>query len=74
MLRILEKIARSPYLSLVSGIVLLVTAGWQIVSSFGEGGVGAHHGVAFYGLVQIIRSFPEIVYGAKDILPPEAAH
>ena len=74
MLGILEKIARNPYLSLVAGTVLLLTSGWEIVQSLGTLEVGAHHGVAFYGLLQMLRSIPEIAEGSKDIVEAKGAH
>jgi len=62
----LKKITQSPYLNLFSGVVLLLTAGYEIWNTFGESIIGAQHGVAVFSLVQIAKSIPEIMHGLKE--------
>ena len=67
MIALLRKIAENPYLNLISGLVLLATAGCEIVRTLGDGAIGAHHGVAFFGLTQIIQSLPHILHGTEQV-------
>ncbi|MCP4076209.1 MAG: hypothetical protein GY744_08490 [Gammaproteobacteria bacterium] len=63
----LKRIAESAYLNLASGIILVVTAGYEVVDLFGEAGIGVHHGVTIFGVVQIIKSIPEFTHGMKEL-------
>lgn len=63
----LKTIVNSPYLNLLSGVVLLATAGIEVFSSMDQGEVGAHHGVFLFGLIQIIKSFPEFFHAIEEI-------
>ena len=66
MLGPLKRFTESVYVNFVSGMVLLTTSGVEILESLEEG-VGAHHGVAIFALVNIIRIFPEIVHGSEQV-------
>lgn len=57
----------NPWLSLISGLVLLVTSGSEILETLESGSVGAHHGIAFLGLIQVIRSLPHILEGVAKM-------
>jgi hypothetical protein len=46
--------------------ILLLTAGYEIWERFGESGIGVHHGVAIFGLIQVVKSIPEIMHGLKE--------
>jgi len=61
----LKAIAENPYLSLISGIVLLITASIEIYDDAGE--IGAHHGIAFFAVTQIIAVFPHLIHSAKEL-------
>ena len=63
----LKRITHSPYLNFLSGVILLITAGYEVWESFGEISLGAHHGVAFFGIIQILKSIPEINHGLKEL-------
>jgi hypothetical protein len=67
MIRILQKITESPYLNLVSGLILLTTAGIEIFRTLDEGLIGAHHGVAIFGLIEIVKTLPEILHGTEEV-------
>ncbi|MGI1671314.1 MAG: hypothetical protein K6L74_13455 [Neptuniibacter sp.] len=62
----LKTIASSPYLNLFSGVVLIVTAGSEVFNTFNEGGLGAHHGVFLFGLIQIVKTFPEFFHAIEE--------
>jgi hypothetical protein len=63
----LKKIVQSAYLNLLSGLILLITAGYQVWESFEEASVGAHHGILFYSLVHIAKTIPEFMSGLKGL-------
>ncbi len=63
----LKKIVHSPYLNLFSGVILLLTSGWETWNSLDEFSLAAHHGVLVFSLVQILRTIPEIFHGLKEI-------
>lgn len=63
----LTTITRSPWLQMVAGIILLITAGNEIWTSIDEFSLGAHHGVAVFGLFQIVKSIPEILHGLNEL-------
>lgn len=66
--RVVGRIAESPALTMVAGIVLLLTAGWEIVEGFGEEfSPGAHHGLAVFGLVQVVAALPHCLHGVKQM-------
>ncbi len=68
MIRLITRIAHHPYLNLFSGLVLLITASHEILLSLHEGkGIASHHGIAVLGVVQIIKSLPELMHGAEGI-------
>jgi hypothetical protein len=63
----LKAFARHPVTQLAAGIVLLVSGGYEVVQDFmtAERSLrpGVHHGVALYGLIQILGSLPEVIEG-----------
>lgn len=63
----LAEIVENPWVNLVSGLILIITAGSEIVKTLDEGGLGAHHGVAVFGLVQVIQCLPHILHGTEQV-------
>lgn len=63
----LKAITHSPYLNFLSGLVLLITSGYETWISFGEGIIGAHHGILMFGVVHIAKSIPEIMHGLDEL-------
>lgn len=69
----LEKITQSPHLNLLSGLILLITSGhetWHTIEHFS---LGAHHGVLIFSIIQILKSLPEILDGAKELAEAKSA-
>lgn len=62
----LKRIIQSPYLNLISGLVLLATAGYETWKSLDEG-VGAHHGVLVFSVIHIVKLLPEFMHGLKEV-------
>ena len=63
----LKKITQSPYLNLLSGIILLLTASNEIWESFEKSSVGARHGIFIFSIIHILKSIPEITHGLKEV-------
>ena len=61
----LKAIAENPYLSLFSGIILLITASLEIAEDAGD--IGAHHGIALFAVTQIIAVIPHLLHSAKEL-------
>ena len=62
----LKKITQSPYLNLLSGLILLTTAGYESWISFENFTVGAHHGLLIFSLIKVIKCIPDLMYALKD--------
>ncbi|NQY64785.1 MAG: hypothetical protein HRT38_13830 [Alteromonadaceae bacterium] len=63
----LKKIVQSPYLNLLSGLVLLITSGSETWNLFDELVIGAHHGILIFSIIQIVKTIPEILQGLKEV-------
>lgn len=67
-MKFLAKIAGSPIIALLSGLILIYTSGSEIFDSMDEAiKVGAHHGVFLLGILQLFKALPEIVEGTKKL-------
>ena len=69
----LEKITRSSHLNLLSGLILLITAGYETWEAIEDFNLGAHHGVLIFSIIQILKSLPEFLEGAKDMAEAKSA-
>jgi hypothetical protein len=64
----LEKITKSPYLNLISGLVLLITASIETYEGLAqEMEFGIHHGILLYSILHLIRAIPEAMHGFDDL-------
>jgi hypothetical protein len=63
----LKALVQHPGTQLVTGFILLVSGGTEVVFDFVDAEhkfrLGAHHGVALFGLIQMLGSLPDIVEG-----------
>ncbi len=66
MLRRLKRYCEHVYVTITMGFVLLFTGSIEIVRTFEEG-IGAHYGVALFGLVYVLRAIPQVIDGADKI-------
>ncbi|MDX1929750.1 MAG: hypothetical protein SFV81_24705 [Pirellulaceae bacterium] len=75
-LAILHKFAQSPLLNFLSGLILLVTGMLECVATLVESWyripIGAHHGIAIFGFLQMIRALPDTMKGLGFIEAGEA--
>jgi hypothetical protein len=62
-----KKILHSPHLSLFAGVVLLVTAGYETITTLETLTLGAHHGILLYSLIHIAKAIPELKEGIGQI-------
>lgn len=63
----LRQITRSPYLNLLSGMILLSAALYEIVVSVDEAAFGLRHGILIFSIIQIVKTLPEIMHGLTEI-------
>ena len=63
----LRKITQSPYLNLLSGLVLLVTSAYEIAVTVDGAVIGARHGILVFSLIQILKTLPEVMHGLSEI-------
>lgn len=63
----LRKITQSPYLNLLSGLILLISSGYEIVVTVDEAAFGIRHGILLFSLIQIIKSIPEVMHGLTEV-------
>ena len=69
-MKLLHTFMKHPWTTLVVGLILLGTSGYEVWVSFREAEeikLGAHHGVFFYGLAHSLKSIPEIFEGAEQV-------
>jgi hypothetical protein len=66
-MRLLHRLARSPYLLLNSGLVLIGTSLVEILDAIEDPALGVHHGVLVLGFTQLIRALPHVLHGAEDL-------
>jgi hypothetical protein len=63
----LKAFVKHPVTQLATGLILLISGGWEIASDFMSAEhsfrLGAHHGVALFGLIQVLGSLPDLVEG-----------
>jgi len=64
---VLAKLTENPFFNLLAGIILIITAGYECWDTIDELKLGAHHGVFVFGLFQVLKSFPELLHGAKEL-------
>ena len=63
----LNRFIQSQFVNLLSGLILLLTSGYETWISIEEFNIGAHHGVLVFSLVQIMKSLPEILQSVKEL-------
>lgn len=63
----LKAFVKHPTTQFVTGLILLISGGWEIVLDFMTAErsfhLGVHHGVAVFGLIQVLGSLPDLVQG-----------
>lgn len=69
-MKLLEKlkaIVKHPATQLTTGMILLVSGGSEVILDFLSAEhsfrLGGHHGVALFGLIQMLGSLPDLVDG-----------
>ena len=74
----LRSFVRHPATQLTTGVILLVSGGSEAVLDFLSAErsfhLGAHHGVALFGLIQMLGSLPEVIDGLTRSIEAEEKH
>lgn len=63
----LAQLLENAWVHLVSGIILLLTAGMETLRTLEADVLGAHHGVTVFAVLQILRYIPDVVHGAEQL-------
>jgi hypothetical protein len=70
-LRLVHRVANDPRLNLWAGLILLATGLLEsialIMEDVLEMPIGAHHGIAFFGFLQVIKALPDTMKGLKFV-------
>ena len=66
----LHKIVHNPYLTLLSGLILLISSGYETWVSFNDFSLGSHHGILVFSIIQILKVIPELMHGLREIHTP----
>ena len=67
MLDRLRRLVQTPHANLVVGLALFGSSSVEVVETMESATVGAHHGVALFGLMQIIKACSELSHGAHGV-------
>jgi hypothetical protein len=65
--KMLRQITQSPYLNLFSGLILLITSGYETIVTLDKVSLGVHHGILVFSIIQIVKVIPEIMHGLTEI-------
>lgn len=63
----MRAVINSPYVKLLCGSLLIVTSGMDVIQSFGDGTVGAHHGVFVFGIIELLKAIPHLQEGVVEV-------
>jgi hypothetical protein len=70
-LRLVHRVADDPRLNLCAGLILLATGLLESVALIMEDvlemPIGAHHGIALFGFLQVIKALPDTMKGLKFV-------
>ena len=68
----LRQITQSPYLNFFSGLILLITSGYEIIMTIDKTHIGVSHGILIFSIIQILKVLPEIMHGLSEIEEADA--
>ena len=70
----LKNLAQNPLLNIISGLVLLASASYDVFDIIEETneialspGVGVHHGVFIFSIVHILKALPDVMEGLQEL-------
>ena len=67
MLKKLAQLLENAWVHLMSGVILLLTAGLETIRTLEDEALGAHHGVTVFAVIQVLRYLPDVVHGAEQL-------
>lgn len=62
-----EKFVKSPLMNLLSGFILMLTAGYETIITISEFELGAHHGILAFGVIQVLKAMPDLMESCRSI-------
>ena len=63
----LKNFTQNPLINLMSGLILLLTSGYETWNTIEEFSVATHHGVFIFSVLQILKTLPEVLQGSKEL-------
>lgn len=63
----LKRITQSPYLNLLSGLILLASSGYEVFITANQAVVGVSHGILMFSIIHVFRVIPDIMHGLTEI-------
>jgi hypothetical protein len=70
-LAFVHRLANNPLLNLASGLILLLCGALESLAIVCEGvleiPIGAHHGIIFFGLVQMLKALPDTMKALRFV-------
>jgi hypothetical protein len=67
MLKLLGSFAENVYVSLITGLILLISSAIEVINTLDAGVIGAHHGVLIFSIYHILKTLPELQHGAVEV-------
>jgi hypothetical protein len=66
-LKMLKKITLNSYLNISGGLILLICSIIEFFEVFEGSFIQLHHGIAIFGIINIMKVVPEVMHGLRDI-------
>ena len=66
-MKILIFLAHNPRVNLLAGLVLMLTAVYEIVIAVEETALHSEYGLVVYGFTHMLKVLPELVHGAEKL-------
>lgn len=63
----LSKITNQLSLDLLCGLALLITSGYETITTLDQFAVGAHHGVLIFSIFHLLKTIREFIEGVKTV-------
>lgn len=74
-LKKIERVAKSPYLELIVGLIIMATglieAGESLFEDVANGDIGVHHGMIVLGFAHAFKAMPSVIAGLMLFIDAE---
>jgi len=72
MLKKIHRFATNPWVTVCCGIIIVATSGTEIIRTIDNPQIGAHHGIAIFGILQILQTLPDLIGGIDKTTTTES--